>query len=123
MISYSRNRSLLKRIVLMLGNILLKPFSAQRLSEKVVNCVNSFSTKEKNNIGCYLCPYGIKTVVKSSVFGSSHRMNFENQEIEVPLMYDVILTQLYGNYMIPPKTENRVSTHTSSIYLVSNTDS
>ena len=57
--------------------------------------------------------YGVDTfwseyVYKKSDYFDLVKLNFEGREFYAPKNYDSILTQLYGDYMIMPKEEDRV---------------
>ncbi|GEP18439.1 LicD family protein [Pediococcus pentosaceus] len=39
------------------------------------------------------------------------QITFENIKLNIPEAYDKILTRQYGNYMIPPKPEERNAKH------------
>lgn len=46
-------------------------------------------------------------------FRESVKMEFEGMEVKLPVGYDSLLRQLYGDYMTPPPVENQTSTHGS----------
>ncbi|MBF7102886.1 LicD family protein [Pediococcus pentosaceus] len=52
-----------------------------------------------------------KEVIKEKEMNKMKQITFENIKLNIPEAYDKILTRQYGNYMIPPKPEERNAKH------------
>ena len=44
-------------------------------------------------------------------------VQFGNRKLPIPIGYDSILKNLYGDYMVPPSNKNKESTHKNEIYI------
>lgn len=53
--------------------------------------------------------YGDKEMFRAEWFNGFELFNYEGREIKLPLHYDDYLTQIYGDYMKPPKVIPEVS--------------
>ena len=51
--------------------------------------------------------WGIKELFPKSVYGEGRRYPFEDMMLVGPVDYDCVLTQMYGDYMIPPEEGKR----------------
>ena len=60
--------------------------------------------------------YGYKEIMESEWYREAMRMPFEDMEVSVPVGYDKILRQMYGDYMEWPPLEKRVSRHTYEVW-------
>lgn len=74
-----------------------------------------FSRKIQNEHGdryvSYAGDYGEGEIFSKDMFLESKKMRFEDFEIDVPKEYDIILKQLYGDYMKLPPEDKRKSHH------------
>lgn len=59
----------------------------------------------------YAGDYGEGEIFEKNLFQESIKMRFEDFEIDIPKEYDIILKQLYGDYMKLPPEEKRKSHH------------
>ena len=53
---------------------------------------------------------------KKEWFSESIEMDFENKRFKVPIGYDKILTQMYGDYMKLPPKEKQITHHSNNNY-------
>ncbi len=68
--------------------------------------------REENACACVISPYGIfHGVCDYSVYGKPTIMQFQGRQVPVPGKYHEYLTALYGDYMVLPPVEKRVSWH------------
>ena len=67
------------------------------------------SVSASDELGCVISVYKEKDVYPKTAFASSVDMLFEGHMFSAPAGYDVILRQLYGDYMKLPPVEQRVS--------------
>lgn len=89
---------------------LCKHLSLQRLfsPRKRLDARDRLSRKypyeESNTIMNFMGAYKLKEMFPKSVFGDGRLYDFEGMRLRGPQDYDFYLTQLYGEYMEPPKT-------------------
>lgn len=55
--------------------------------------------------------FGKHAIIKRALFDDVVKMNFEGEEMPMPVGYDQYLRDYYGDYMELPKEEERVSRH------------
>ena len=81
--------------------------NAKRFSNPNSEYVGDFS-------GIY---YGLpRTKVKRELFDKTILLEFEGKKYSAPVGYDAWLTALYGDYMVLPPQEKRVSHHSFVAY-------
>ena len=68
-------------------------------------------TKDSNFVACSVAGYGKKEILPSQVFDKTIMINFENEEFNAPIGYEIYLSNLYGDYMKLPPKEKRISHH------------
>ena len=87
----------------------------------VINKTFDFICKMSNETGgeyttSFASPYGWKKqLVKNEVYSKGKKAEFEGYKFNIPSKYDVILKQLYGDFMKLPPLEKRTSHHTLDI--------
>lgn len=90
-------------------------------SEKYRSKYRDFESKLNVDEGdfyvCYAGVYGRKEIYKKEWYKDGIELPFENTKIIVPVGYDAILTQLYGDYMTPPPPEKCVASHDDRYYV------
>lgn len=102
----------------------MKILTVHRSKKKIMHQIENFSTMDNRhkkleyvgNITANV--YGKREKMKKEWFAETTRMKFENFEIVVPAGYHEILTTLYGEYMILPPEEKRVSHHSSKAWIL-----
>lgn len=71
----------------------------------------------------FMTPYGKRAVFPKEWFNSLIRHHFEGALLPVPEKYDLILSQLYGDYMTPPPLEKQKSHHSCRVFIDDNFES
>lgn len=62
--------------------------------------------------GCVFGPYGVlRDVIPVEAYGEPQYVRFEDTSIAVPHNCDAYLRNIYGNYMVMPPVEKRISSH------------
>lgn len=95
---------------------ILSPFS-RLIPDRIVNMTFDYICTMSERKNCmyttnFASGYGWKKqLVDNSVYGEGTYKKFEDTEFLVPDKYDVILSQLYNNYMELPPLEKRKSGH------------
>lgn len=84
-----------------------------RLNEKfwrnrLLNMQSSFGNSRQ--VGCPISTYGKRDIHRKECF-SVMKLQFEGKLYPVPTGYDEVLKNIYGNYMLYPPIENRISNH------------
>lgn len=108
-----RERSFLKNLIVILAKLLyLIP------DKYLLTKIDKLSRSFENNDDCvYICnlagAWGIREIANKNIFSKAENHLFENKWYMIPVGYDEFLRNLYGDYMVPPPLEKRVSTHTA----------
>jgi len=63
----------------------------------------------------YCSLYGEKEIVPWEWYGDGTDVQFEGLTVKAPLKYDLLLRQIYGDYMKLPPVDRRVSNHDTDI--------
>lgn len=109
-------RSILKNLVLIIGKIILLPFSSRIIAKSI----NLFAQRN-NGMGygrSFECVQGMlqKRPFQSSLMTEFIRIPFENRHFMIMKDYDAYLSNGYGNYMQLPPKEKQVSHHEFEAY-------
>lgn len=59
--------------------------------------------------------YGQREIMPAQWYEDGTVLRFEDCSAAVPLEYDKVLTQIYGDYMTPPPVEKRVTAHQTCV--------
>lgn len=88
-------------------------FGARYFAKKLHSEASKYSAQESMEVcSSVYSAYGRhKDTFHRSVFGNGGSLLFENEEYNVPIQYDMYLSQMYGDYMTLPPVEKRVSHH------------
>lgn len=108
-----KGRSLLKNLVVVVGNVLLKPISKSNIISKIeAKARNQESEEEIKFIAnTVLGVYGMREIMLSKWLGTGIKVEFEGSKFIIPSEYHQILSQLYGDYMKLPPIEKRITHH------------
>lgn len=113
----SKDRSLIKNMIIVLSHILLLPFNQRRIAM----FINEFAQKNNGRFHTYVCEcvQGVITGKKrflAADFDEVVDSMFEGRTFKIMKGYDDYLTNAYGDYMTPPPPEKRISTHETNAY-------
>lgn len=113
----SSHRSLLKNIILGVGKLLFKPITMHRLLAGMESLSRVYAGKPSSYCG----PIADVDKTSSNVFAkdlftSYTDLQFEGLQFKAISSYDVWLRQVYGNYMVLPPVDKRVSHHLFKAY-------
>lgn len=85
----------------------LKPiswlFSDKKIAKKYISEIKEYPLDKSKYVCALSCYYGMKESFLSQNILIREQVRFENRNFYVPKEYDMYLTQLYGNYMVPKK--------------------
>lgn len=108
-ISHSRPfsaRNMRKKIGKMILYPILRLIGSKRLACKIQSKVLDFTVEESNYRMVLVWGYGMKERVSREVFAKTVEVEFEGHNFPAPIGWHEYLTSLYGDYMIlPPKNE------------------
>lgn len=90
-------------------------FSLPRLRDKLERLMKNKDYENSDVVINWNGSWGLKEAVPKDFFKSGSRANFEGITVSIPSNYDGYLKSLYGDYMIPPPMEKRISHHFSDI--------
>lgn len=83
----------------------------QKLVYNFREILNKYSYKNASIVGNYGGMWGIKEFWKKDWFDSYLLHQFEDLQVRIPIEYDKVLKQVYGDYMKLPPIDKRVSHH------------
>lgn len=111
-----------KRIIIRLAKIVVLPYSMKRLTQKEYEKINTLTNKQAAYVGLAVDPEikaAYKSVYPRRMFEKYIKVPFGKDEFMATADYDQWLTQMYGDYMTPPKDADKTSPHTlSKIYWI-----
>ena len=95
------------RITFSFYRVVVKIFPNKRRL-KFFDYLTKWNDENSEYMGYGVDTYWSQYVYKKEDFFDLIKLEFEGQYFYAPKNYDAILTQLYGDYMTPPKEEDRV---------------
>ncbi|MCQ2107271.1 MAG: LicD family protein [Fibrobacter sp.] len=111
-----------KRIMIRLAKVAMLPFSMKGLTEKEYQKINTLTNKDAAFVALPVDPEidaAYRSIYPRRMFENFVKVPFGNEEFMVTADYHQWLTQMYGDYMTPPKDVDRTSPHTlSKIYWI-----
>lgn len=110
-ITWSRNRSFINNLITIIIRFFLFPISLRRLAKVIDSYIQK--TNEKGYSRVYESCDSLKAINNQSKddFDDYIDMTFEGHLFKVIKGYDDYLRNIYGNYMVLPPENKRVSTH------------
>lgn len=116
-LTISKERSIGKNLIILLGRLCLAPFSSSFFA-KLMNIYGQkyngkgYNHVYENSMGYYntICPWN------KSDFEEIMDASFEGLTIKIMRGYDNLLSNVYGDYMKLPPEEKRVSHHSFEAY-------
>ena len=117
-IRISKNRPLLKNVVLACSQLVLKPVSIRWLLKEINTRAQRFNSFDDCLYIASVATlvWGNKEVFKREYFYDTVKIEFEGRLFDCPIGYQSILSQVYGNYMQLPPIEEQVSHHSYLAY-------
>lgn len=91
--------------------------SAQKFIFRIQKLSQQYNSDKTINCGiAIIAHYGIREMNKKTVYASNKEVEFEKHCFPAPIGYDEYLSNLYGNYMLLPPKEKRVTHHSYHAY-------
>lgn len=108
-------RTKLEKRIIKISKILSleKIFEEKRQLDHLDKALKRYTFEESNYVVNFMGAYKLKEMFPKGVYEDIALYKFEDKEFFGPRNYDVVLKQLYGDYMIPPNDvdRNKHSTH------------
>ena len=104
-----KDRAFSKTLALAAGKLMALPFSVWRIAKKIDNVAQTYSAETD---GAYIgtvaaLTYGEREIYKREWFAETVELTFEGRSCPAPQAWDAMLTQVYGDYMTPPKDADK----------------
>ena len=118
----NKKNSWWKRILIRCAKIFTIPVSMKRLTEKEYQKIATLTHSDAKFVGLPIDPEidaAYRSIYPRKMFENFVKQPFDEEEFMVTADYDQWLTQMYGDYMTPPKGAQRTSPHAlSKIYWI-----
>ena len=113
----SSKRSIIKNAIVLIGNIVMFPFSFAYLTNKLDNYAQKHNGKGYHNVfeNC-LGAYNTKRPWLKKDMENVIEATFEGHNVCIMQGYDEYLSCVYGDYMQLPPEEKRVTHHSFTAY-------
>ena len=116
-ISYSKNRNVIKNILIAVLKFLLLPIRRRSLIHRLEESLKKNSEHKSAYVGeLVLFPYGEKELYKLDWVNSTCLADFEGRKYYIPEKYDEFLTKTFNNYMQMPPKDKQITHHNQIVY-------
>ena len=92
----------------------LFPLSSKKIVRKIINLQIKYPCNCSYLVSCYVDPY--KKTFRKDWFSERVLVSFEDRKYYIPVNYDEILTELYGDYMQLPPADKQQPHHIVNVY-------
>lgn len=117
-ISYSRNRSAFKNIVLFFSKLLVIAYPKRIAISKICKLSKKYSSQKTKYVGQFTkMTYKSREVYESKWFDYADNSSFEGRQYMIPREYDAVLKTEFGDYMKLPPAEKRITHHSNDAWL------
>ena len=110
-VSHKPERGHAKSFVLVVSKLLLSPFSGLILARALDHLARRITYASGERVRSSAGPYGTRELIDRSCYDGFVELNFEGSQFRAPVGYELLLCQLYGDFMALPPPEKRVSHH------------
>lgn len=118
---FSKNESLKKRIKANVADFFYGKKTKKELCRKIEKIYKKANNRESLKVVNYNGAWGIKRETYMYEDFSDYKLvDFEKIKVKIPIGYDRVLSQTYGDYMKLPPSEKRISHHFSEIIDIRN---
>lgn len=105
-----------EQILINLGKF-IKPqrfLNTRNSFERVDRLLKKYPYDDSNNVGNHMGAYKFDETFPKFIYENSKYYPFEDMFFKGPVEFDTILSQLYGDYMVPPKDSDKNKHHTET---------
>lgn len=113
MTTWTKSASIFRNIMRCIAFYSTRGVHTGRMIQKMNNACQKYNYLETTYVGL---PYSKKTIFQRDWFQEVTELEFEGHRFFAPKCYDVILRQLYGDYMKLPPVEKQISNHNFECY-------
>lgn len=114
-------RNGLRKLLAYIVRIVYAPFPIQFLRKQAEKCITKFDNNKKcKKVQCFVGPDAHKEIFPISIFENLERHEFEGHMLLVPIEYNKILKNKYGDYMKLPLKESRKTRHNLDEFSIRN---
>lgn len=114
--SWKNSRSHFKRLLAFLGRLSMNNFLKGLPFKRINKLARKFDYESSPYVATIIAG-GMRNCVDRECFDNFELQKFENLILRIPQGFDQYLKKLYGDYMILPPTDKRV-THDNEAYLI-----
>jgi len=111
-----KNRPFIEKVFIKFGQVfpVEKIFKTKKQLIKLDKALKRFSYEKSNYLVNAMGAYKFREMFNKKYYGKGKYYKFEDTKVFGPNDYDTVCTQLYGDYMTPPKKEER-NHHSSEV--------
>jgi len=92
-----------------------KILNTKKIMYKIDRTLRHLDYETSSYVGNFMGAYRMKEVFPKSFYDEAEEYSFEGELFPAPNKYDAVLTQMYGDYMTPPKEDVRNKHYTEVI--------
>ncbi len=92
-----------------------KILNTRKIMEKIDRTLQHLDYETSSYVGNFMGAYRMKEVFPKQLYEETAEYPFEDISCPAPKNYDAVLTQMYGDYMTPPKEEVRNKHNTEAV--------
>lgn len=107
---FRKGRKMMKNIILLCSKLITPFFSKKYLTNKLDQISHTYDYSESDLVSI-AASIDQRLIFEKKIFSNGIKLKFEDIEASVPLNYHEILKRNYGNYMVLPPEEKRLSHH------------
>lgn len=100
-----------------LHNVALMMGGHKKLLAKIDKIIRTYDYESSAYVGEFIDEIQYKRITDKKLYQERILHDFEGRQYYIPVGYDKILTDFYGNYMTPPPKEKQVLTHGFEAYV------
>ena len=111
------NRPLHERILIQIGNI-VKPdkyLNTDKCLYKLDELLKKYDYDNSKYVVNFMGAYKFKEMFNKKIYDDKELYEFEGKKYYAPRDYDLVLSQMYGDYMTPPKDKDKHKHHISTV--------
>lgn len=112
--NFSRTR--IEKLIIAVGKLIKieKVLNEEKLCNKLDEVLKKYSYEKSELVVNFMGAYKFKEMFPKKIYEETETYLFEDTYMTGPKDYDYVLTQMYGNYMTPPK-DNEKNKHQTTI--------
>lgn len=117
-IKLSKNRSIFKNLILILGRVICSYISTYELIERLNQNAVKFRGCKGSKCADLVAGFGYKEIQDRENLAETIEVKFEDSYFLAPIGFDKYLRGMYGDYMKMPPKEKQISHHAFEAYWI-----